>query len=88
MNLSDIAAMAGMPRFATVSLCLPADVTLAFFDGLYDGLLERAAEVGRPRGGRKPLGHRGARSWWTSRCWGRETACCAGRGRGPATWWW
>jgi thiamine-monophosphate kinase len=46
VNLSDIAAMAGVPRFATVSLCLSADVTLAFFDGLYDGLLERAAEVG------------------------------------------
>jgi thiamine-monophosphate kinase len=46
VNLSDIGAMAGIPRFATVSLCLPADVTLEFFDGLYDGLLERAAEVG------------------------------------------
>jgi thiamine-monophosphate kinase len=46
VNLSDIGAMAGVPRFATVSLCLPPDVTLEYFDGLYDGLLERAAEVG------------------------------------------
>lgn len=46
VNLSDIGAMAGVPRYATVSLCLPADVTLEFIDGLYDGLLERAAEAG------------------------------------------
>ncbi len=46
VNLSDVAAMAGIPRYATVSLCLPADVPLAFVDGLYDGLLERGAEVG------------------------------------------
>src|ERR1041384_7897934 len=46
INLSDIAAMAGVPRFAVVSLCLPADLTMDYVDGLYDGLLERAAEVG------------------------------------------
>lgn len=46
VNLSDIAAMAGAPRHATVSLCLPADTPLSFVDGLYDGLLERAAETG------------------------------------------
>lgn len=46
INLSDIAAMAGVPRHATVSLCLPPDVTVAFVDELYDGLLERAAETG------------------------------------------
>lgn len=46
VNLSDIAAMAGVPRHATVSLCLPPETTLAFVDGLYDGLLERAAETG------------------------------------------
>jgi thiamine-monophosphate kinase len=46
INLSDIAAMAGIPRQATVSLCLPSDVPLGFIDGLYDGLLERAAETG------------------------------------------
>ena len=46
VNLSDIAAMAGVPRYAVVSLCLPADTTIEFLDGLYDGLLERAAEAG------------------------------------------
>lgn len=46
VNLSDIAAMAGVPRYATVSLCLPPDVPLSFVEGLYDGLLERAAETG------------------------------------------
>jgi thiamine-monophosphate kinase len=46
VNLSDIAAMAGVPRYATVSLCLPADLPLSFVDGFYDGLLERAAETG------------------------------------------
>lgn len=46
VNLSDIAAMAGIPRYATVSLSLPYDLPMAFVDGLYDGLLERAAETG------------------------------------------
>lgn len=46
VNLSDIAAMGGIGRYATVSLLLPPDVTLGWVDGLYDGLLERAAEVG------------------------------------------
>lgn len=46
INLSDIAAMAGVPSFATVSLCLPRLLPFAFVDELYDGLLERAAEVG------------------------------------------
>jgi thiamine-monophosphate kinase len=46
VNLSDVGAMGGTSRFATVSLALPADVPLAFVDGLYDGLLERAAEAG------------------------------------------
>lgn len=46
INLSDIAAMAGVPRYATVSLCLPRSLTLGVLDELYDGLLERAAEAG------------------------------------------
>src|SRR5438128_1261982 len=44
INLSDIAAMAGVGRHAVVSLCLPAALPVAFVDELYDGLLERAAE--------------------------------------------
>lgn len=46
VNLSDIASMAGTPRYALVSLALPPDLPLGFVDGLYDGLLERAAETG------------------------------------------
>lgn len=46
VNLSDIDAMGGQPRYATVSLCLPSETPLAFVDGLYDGLLERGAETG------------------------------------------
>lgn len=46
VNLSDIAAMAGVPRHATVSLCLPPETPMGFLEGLYDGLLERAAETG------------------------------------------
>jgi len=46
VNLSDVAAMGGVARYATVSLCLPPDLTLGWVDALYDGLLERAAESG------------------------------------------
>ncbi len=46
VNLSDMAAMLGTPRYATVSLCLPPETRVSFVDGLYDGLLERAAETG------------------------------------------
>jgi thiamine-monophosphate kinase len=46
VNLSDIAAMGGLARYATVSLCLPPDLELSWLDSLYDGLLERAAEAG------------------------------------------
>jgi thiamine-monophosphate kinase len=46
VNLSDVAAMGGIGRYATVSLCLPPDTTLGWVDSLYDGLLERAAESG------------------------------------------
>jgi thiamine-monophosphate kinase len=46
VNLSDAAAMAGVAQHAVVSLCLPAATPVAFVDGLYDGLLERAAETG------------------------------------------
>jgi thiamine-monophosphate kinase len=45
VNLSDIAAMAGVARHCVVSLCLPPDMLVAFVDELYDGLLERAAEA-------------------------------------------
>ncbi len=46
VNLSDVGAMAGRSRFATVSLCLPPALPLAWLDALYDGLLESAAAAG------------------------------------------
>jgi thiamine-monophosphate kinase len=46
VNLSDIAAMAGIPRYGVVSLCLPPATPVVFLDELYDGLLERSAETG------------------------------------------
>ena len=45
VNLSDVGAMGGTSRFATVSLALPGDAPMEFVDGLYDGLLERAGEA-------------------------------------------
>jgi thiamine-monophosphate kinase len=46
VNLSDVAAMGGVGRYATVSLCLPAELEAGWVDSLYDGLLARAAEAG------------------------------------------
>ena len=38
VNLSDIAAMAGVPRHAVISLGLPRRIPVSFADGLYRGL--------------------------------------------------
>lgn len=46
VNLSDVAAMGGIGRYAVVGLCLPASVSAYWVDSLFDGLLERAAESG------------------------------------------
>ena len=46
VNLSDMAGMGGYGRYATVALCLPADLLVSFVDELYDGLLQRAADAG------------------------------------------
>lgn len=43
VNLSDIAAMGGTPRFALVSLALPSETELEAVDGLYAGLAEIAS---------------------------------------------
>ena len=37
-NVSDIAAMGGMPKYALISLALPNDTDVKFVDGLYRGL--------------------------------------------------
>ena len=44
VNLSDIAAMGGTPRFFLVSLALPAHLSVSFIDHLYRGMMELAAE--------------------------------------------
>lgn len=44
INVSDIAAMGGVPRYLLVSLVLPKETEVEFVDGLYEGLRE---ECGR-----------------------------------------
>ncbi len=46
VNLSDIAAMGGEPRFALVALALPAAASVGDVDDLYAGLTELAARYG------------------------------------------
>jgi thiamine-monophosphate kinase len=46
VNLSDIAAMGGEPRFALLALACPPDCGVADLDELYAGLLETAAPHG------------------------------------------
>jgi thiamine-monophosphate kinase len=43
VNLSDIAAMGGEPRYALVSLVLPSDFSRSYLDTLYTGLRHEAA---------------------------------------------
>ncbi len=42
INLSDIAAMGGEPRYALVSLILPRQLSFAVLDGIYAGLRQEA----------------------------------------------
>jgi thiamine-monophosphate kinase len=42
VNLSDIAAMGGEPRFALVSLILPSQLSLAVLDSVYAGIQQEA----------------------------------------------
>lgn len=46
VNVSDIAAMGGVPQFALVTLALPPDTLVASVDDLYAGLQECADEYG------------------------------------------
>lgn len=45
-NLSDVAAMGGIPRYALVSLVLREDMALAWLDGVLQGLKEEASRYG------------------------------------------
>jgi thiamine-monophosphate kinase len=42
VNLSDIAAMGGIPRYALLSLAIPADLPLEFMESFMNGFLEQA----------------------------------------------
>lgn len=46
INLSDIAALGGIPEFALVTLALPQDTEVAWVEGLYEGLLACCQEYG------------------------------------------
>ena len=46
VNLSDIAAMGGEPRYALVSLALPGETELDDVTAMYQGMLELAEETG------------------------------------------
>lgn len=46
INLSDVAAMGGVPRFALVSLVLPAELSLRWVEELYRGLTEIGGAYG------------------------------------------
>src|SRR5579883_3045593 len=42
VNISDIAAMGGVPRYALVSLVLPRQFSLELLEGIYAGLRQEA----------------------------------------------
>jgi thiamine-monophosphate kinase len=46
VNLSDIAAMGGKPRYCLLSLAVPQGITVSFIDGFIDGLLACASDFG------------------------------------------
>jgi len=46
VNVSDVASMGGAPRYALLSMMLPASITTADIDALLDGMLALARETG------------------------------------------
>ncbi len=46
VNLSDIAAMGGIPDYALVSLALPGDIEVDFISGLYQGMVDISGRFG------------------------------------------
>jgi thiamine-monophosphate kinase len=46
VNLSDIAAMGGIPRHFLLSLAVPKDISVEFLDGFIKGMLERGDQFG------------------------------------------
>ena len=45
-NVSDIAAMGGIPRYAMVTLCLPDDLQIESVDQLCDGMVQAVKQFG------------------------------------------
>lgn len=45
-NISDIAAMGGIPRYAIVSIALPSGISVSFVDGIYKGMKKLASRFG------------------------------------------
>lgn len=45
-NISDIAAMGGLPRYATISMALPSKTALSYADGIYKGIKSSAKQFG------------------------------------------
>lgn len=43
-NVSDIAAMGGIPKFAVISVAFPNDIDVEFVDGLYRGINKKCKE--------------------------------------------
>ena len=41
-NVSDLAAMGGIPKYAVVSLALPNEISVEFIDGLYKGINKKS----------------------------------------------
>lgn len=46
VNVSDIAAMGGLPRYTLVSLALPGDIEVESISALYQGMVEMAHQCG------------------------------------------
>lgn len=46
INLSDVAAMGGVPKYALVALALPGDTEVAAVTALYEGMIELAQRFG------------------------------------------
>ncbi len=46
VNLSDIAAMGGLPRYALLSLAIPPELPLEFMESFVSGFLDQAAKYG------------------------------------------
>ncbi len=46
VNISDIAAMGGLPEWGLVSVAIPSDTEVELIDGIYDGMADASEEYG------------------------------------------